>query len=436
MQKYFNNVTNVRGDVVAGATVTVTGGTIYATNDTTQPIVGGVLTTDANGYFQFYAPYSRLTLTVNYTGLTAPQVFSDVLIEDQQDGSMGTFAALFGTALTINATPGGATALLVPANAAAVNGWQLSGSVAGTGLDMRAIGSDTNISIGYNTKGAGSHYFNANGSIQLVVGGPANSVNYVQLTGTTVGGAPAIGAVGSDTNIGVNYNTKAGGWHAFSTNNALQFSVSGGINSVNALQAQGGAAGNAAALSAVGADTSISVQYNSKGTGIHAFNNPIQITDPSAGTTNSLRVIATNTPNGAGIYLTGNGATTPSKTLRVNNGMFQIINSAYSAAIFTLDDAGTITAVGNVIASSLGTGFRTKEGANGKQGVATLVAGQVVVANTSITATSRIFLTSQQDGGTPGWLRVSARTAGTSFTIQSSSGSDTSVVAYEIFEQG
>jgi hypothetical protein len=53
-----------------------------------------------------------------------------------------------------------------------------------------------------------------------------------------------------------------------------------------------------------------------------------------------------------------------------------------------------------------------------------------------VTANSRIFLTCQTPGGTPGFLRVSARTAGTSFTILSSSGTDTSVVAWEIFEPG
>jgi hypothetical protein len=36
--------------------------------------------------------------------------------------------------------------------------------------------------------------------------------------------------------------------------------------------------------------------------------------------------------------------------------------------------------------------------------------------------------------GTPGWLRVSARVAGTSFTITSSSGTDTSTVAWLIAE--
>lgn len=87
-------------------------------------------------------------------------------------------------------------------------------------------------------------------------------------------------------------------------------------------------------------------------------------------------------------------------------------------------------------AGPAGFGLRVAEGANAKQGTAVLVAGTVVVANTSVTANSRIFLTSQADGGTPGFLRVSARVAGTSFTILSSSNTDTSTVAYEIFEPG
>ena len=52
--------------------------------------------------------------------------------------------------------------------------------------------------------------------------------------------------------------------------------------------------------------------------------------------------------NGANIKLTGNGATTPSKFLRVFNGVFNIINSAYTAALLTLDDSGNLSVTGNV----------------------------------------------------------------------------------------
>lgn len=85
---------------------------------------------------------------------------------------------------------------------------------------------------------------------------------------------------------------------------------------------------------------------------------------------------------------------------------------------------------------SAGRGLRVAEGSNAKQGTATLAAGTVTVANTSVTANSRIFLTAQNSGAAPGALRVSARTAGTSFTITSTSGTDTSLVAWEIFEPG
>lgn len=88
--------------------------------------------------------------------------------------------------------------------------------------------------------------------------------------------------------------------------------------------------------------------------------------------------------------------------------------------------------------ATAGRGLKVNEGANGKQGTAVLVAGTVVVANTSVTANSRIFLTAQVLGtvAVPSALCVSARVAGTSFTILSSVVTDTSTVAYEIFEPG
>lgn len=111
---------------------------------------------------------------------------------------------------------------------------------------------------------------------------------------------------------------------------------------------------------------------------------------------------------------------------------------ATSPALVTPDigaATGTsLSTTGNHSVTVAGSGFLVKEGSNAKQGVVTLVAGASVVSNTSITATSRILLTSQVDGGTPGWLRVSARSVGTSFTITSSNVADTSVVAFQIFE--
>lgn len=95
---------------------------------------------------------------------------------------------------------------------------------------------------------------------------------------------------------------------------------------------------------------------------------------------------------------------------------------------------GTFNVFGSLAVGTAGQTLSIKEGTNAKMGVATLTAGAATVATTAVTATSRIQLTSQADGGTPGWLRVDTRTAGTSFHIQSSSASDTSTVAWVILE--
>lgn len=80
-------------------------------------------------------------------------------------------------------------------------------------------------------------------------------------------------------------------------------------------------------------------------------------------------------------------------------------------------------------------GIQLAEGnPNSTLGRAVLVGGTKVVNTTAVTATSEIFAICNIPGGTPGWLQISARVVGTSFTILSSSGTDTSTVAWVIFE--
>jgi hypothetical protein len=67
-------------------------------------------------------------------------------------------------------------------------------------------------------------------------------------------------------------------------------------------------------------------------------------------------------------------------------------------------------------------------------GTATLSAGHIVIGTTAITAQSQVHITVQSLGtvSVPQAMYVSARTAGTSFTITSASSSDTSVVGWLI----
>ena len=92
---------------------------------------------------------------------------------------------------------------------------------------------------------------------------------------------------------------------------------------------------------------------------------------------------------------------------------------------------------GPIDVQTVGVGLQVGEGANAKQGItAAMTAGTITQADTKVTASSRIFLTSQATGGTVGGENVSARTAGTSFTITSTNAADTSTVGYLINEPG
>ncbi len=75
-----------------------------------------------------------------------------------------------------------------------------------------------------------------------------------------------------------------------------------------------------------------------------------------------------------------------------------------------------------------------EDGSNKRMGVATLVGGSVTVSNSSVTASTRIFTARQTAGGTLGHLSIGTIVAATSFVINSSSATDTSVVAWLLIE--
>lgn len=110
------------------------------------------------------------------------------------------------------------------------------------------------------------------------------------------------------------------------------------------------------------------------------------------------------------------------------------------AAITTQDSAPTgsqfLTFVRSLVYGVAGQGISIKEGTNAKAGVVTLVAGTATIANTSVTANSRIKLSIQSLGTViaPKAIGVSARVAATSFTILSADATDTSVIYWEINE--
>jgi len=295
--------------VGVSVTVTAFGGgavTIYSDNGATPR--ANPLTTDANGYFEFYAADGRYTIQISGASITT-RTITDILLEDPADGNAVLFSTLTAT-----------------------------GQVSLGGL--------------------------ANAESLRISQAPTNAVNRIQAIGTVTLGEPKVGTEGSDTDINYGHYTKGAGAHRFLTSSGTleQLRVSHTATAVNFLNITGAIATASPSVTAQGSDTNIGITYASKGSAQHTFNN------------------------------------------------------------------------GNVAVNTLGAGLRIKEGSNGTMGVATLVGGTVTVNTTNVTANSRIFVCCQTPGGTPGFLRISARVAATSFTILSSSGTDTSIVAYQIFE--
>lgn len=167
----------------------------------------------------------------------------------------------------------------------------------------------------------------------------------------------------------------------------------------------------------------------------------------SAGLTVSA---GTTTISGAATITGGATFTTTVSTfynsiLRIGNTsntfFYTIAGSAISAArqlnlplITTTDTFAVLGLAQTFTAAQKFSGALSVIEANASMGLATLAAGTVTVSTARVTATSRIYLTVQTAGGTQGLLRISARVAGTSFTITSLSATETSTVAWLIIE--
>ena len=125
-------------------------------------------------------------------------------------------------------------------------------------------------------------------------------------------------------------------------------------------------------------------------------------------------------------YLQLGGATTSYPAIK---------RDAATVAVRLADDSDyTDIKAKDLISDIAGGGIKIKEGSNARMGVATLVAGTVTVANTSVTAATRIFVTNGGINGTAGFLGISTTVPGTSFTITSSSATDTSKVNWLLIE--
>lgn len=179
-----------------------------------------------------------------------------------------------------------------------------------------------------------------------------------------------------------------------------------------------------------GTDTAASALYIDLA-GASTASQGIFVTSSSGGTTGTLLHLR-NGGTGALVEVTSTGQ------VKFGSGTGATDTTLSRSGINALETSGQFSITGasanSLRMAAIGGGVAVAEGADARMGAATLVAGTVTVNNTSVTANTRIFLTAQVDGGTPGWVRVSSRVVGSSFTITSSDVADTSTIAWIMFE--
>ena len=138
--------------------------------------------------------------------------------------------------------------------------------------------------------------------------------------------------------------------------------------------------------------------------------NFITATVATATTLNGNRWSGTGTDAAINLLLTPKGA----GGVTVTTGALTVTAGAITATL------GGITATnGNISMGTIGNGLRVTEGVNARMGQATLIAGSRIVANTSVAATTRIFLTRSSRNGSAavGMISAGTITPGVSFVI-------------------
>ena len=201
----------------------------------------------------------------------------------------------------------------------------------------------------------------------------------------------------------------------------------------------------------------LTLQVNQGGTGENSFASTSLIVGDGTSklfSTSSPTVgwLTATSTTGTSIFsgIVGIATSSPSYTLSVggfgdvkgnwNVAATSTVGSLYATSTLSVgtssQSGANIQFSGNVRLGNVGNKFIIKEKASGNasMGIATLSSGSVVVNNTLVTANSRIMLTPQNGTTNVGTIWISARTAGTSFTISSTNASDARDVAFWIIE--
>jgi hypothetical protein len=298
--------------------------------------------------------------------IVVPAVVQVYYVSNQTSGAFNFRVKNPGAGTTVS-LPTGQNAVLFSDGTNVINA---STTVAGISSLVLAAGSAATPSLGVGALTTGLYSPGAN---QVGVSANGAQVAIFNPSGLTVT-APSgqVGVITPSGNASLTLDRPVGSFGATSyyTSGVLRWRH--GVNST----AEGGA--NAGSdyvferYSDAGGLLGTMLTFN-RATGAAAFGGPVSATTitgvglasvTTAGGNPTLLLTDTGA-NGSNLKLTGDGGTTPSKTIRVKAGIMEWMNNAYTVAIASLTDAGTFTAVNVGISSDkrLKDNIRTNAGA-------------------------------------------------------------------------
>jgi hypothetical protein len=295
---------------VTGSATSVAVGLSAIGTDTNIPIQITAKGTGNTVFYGNSAPQFNITSTasaVNYLQVTGGATTAGVNFSAQ--GSDTNIFITYDTkgteAHSFRTNAGAQQQFRIAHTASAVNYLQVTGSATGNRFNLSAQGSDTNVGMNFAVKGTENFVFatSAGTAAQFLIAHTASAVNYLQVTGAATGGLPTLSAQGSDTNISLFFQSKGAFGIGFgSSGGGQQFAMGSTASAVNYLQVTGGATGNAATMSAAGSDTNIDLALTPKGTGNVRFGTLTANADApitgyitikdAGGTTRKLAIIA------------------------------------------------------------------------------------------------------------------------------------------------
>lgn len=328
-----------------------------------------------------------------------------------------TITSPSATSLTIG--PNGVTTPILQidsSTASAVVGIKITGGASGGGTAIAVQGGGTNESLTIATKGAGALNLNSAGTTGTLA---------FQINGSSRG------SISASTFFITPSTSATASTNRFKYTTAANTTLTGGAEFTQIYwdMTNGGSSSNQHA-----SNTAITTQRDFRIDGmLHSFAS-------SGGVITDAAALALQ-PSQAGTNATitnAHGILIPTfaHTGTVTNGYGLSVSAPSGAGSnFAAQFTGIVLHIGDIKLTTAGNGIYIKEGTNASMGTATLSSGTVTVSTTKVTANSRIFLAA--NGGTLtniGSPYVSARSAGTSFTISSTNALDTAVVDWVILE--